>query len=119
MALHVWVGSVTTGESNTIERVQKTALKLILGHKYKGYDQALEVLNLDSLITRREKLCLKFAKKCTKNPRFAHWFPKRKSTNTRYKEVYLKPRANTKRYQKSSIPYLIDILNKDQGNKKV
>ena len=115
MAVPLWGGSITVGDSNTIERVQKIALKLILGPHYESYDQALEKLSLDSLKTRRENLCLKFAKKCTKNVRFEHWFPKKKSMNTRYKEVYLKPRAKTKRYLKSSIPYLVDLLNKDLG----
>ena len=40
-----------------IERIQKSALKVILKDKY---------VDLDSLHGRRAKLCLKFAKKCLK-----------------------------------------------------
>ena len=61
MAVPLWTGSITASEINTIERVQKISLKLILGNSYENYIQALEKLNLDDLETRREKLCLKFA----------------------------------------------------------
>ena len=53
-----------------------------MGNDYRDYEQALEYFDLDDLKTRRDKLCLKFAKKCTKNARFQNWFPKRKSTDT-------------------------------------
>ena len=51
---------------NSLERVQKSALKVILGKKYTSYNSALNELNIDSLQDRRESLCLKFAKKCLK-----------------------------------------------------
>ena len=45
-----------------LERVQKGALRIILGDKYENYKNALEVTKLDSPEDRREKLCLRFAK---------------------------------------------------------
>ena len=36
-------------------------------------------LDLENLEIRRKNICLKFAKKCLKNDRFKHWFPKRVS----------------------------------------
>ena len=50
-----------------IERVQKSALKLILAEKYKTYKNALNILELESLEDRRKVLCLEFAKKCLNN----------------------------------------------------
>ena len=49
------------------ERVQKTAVRVIMGNNYKTYIDSLKMLKLDSLEWRREKLCLQFAKKCTTN----------------------------------------------------
>ena len=54
--------TLTKENSNDIERVQKTALKLILKEKYKSYENALEILGLENLEQRREYLCLMFAK---------------------------------------------------------
>ena len=59
----VWHSSITKRNSSDLERVQRSALKVILGEKYKDYKNALKVLKMDSLEMRREKLCLNFAKK--------------------------------------------------------
>ena len=117
LAVPVWSGSLTQKDINLIERVQKTSVKLILGASYQNYNQSLEKLNLDTLASRREKMCLKFAKKCTKSQKFKHWFTKKTSLHTRSKgtpkEKFFKPFGQTKRYLTSSIPYLIDLLNKN------
>ena len=70
MAVPVWSGAITCAEINKIERVQKTAVKLILGNAYTNYDEALVKLDLDTLQERRDLICLKFAKRCTKNHKF-------------------------------------------------
>ena len=55
---------------NQLQRVQKSALRIILDNKYVSYDDALKVLKLQSLKERREDLCLKFAQKCLQVPKF-------------------------------------------------
>ena len=47
-----------------LERVQKVACKVILRERYGDYPTALKILNLEPLTKTRDKLCLKFAKKC-------------------------------------------------------
>ena len=90
----------------------------MLGNQYRDYDQALNVLDLENLETRRKNICLKFAKKCIKNDKFKNWFPKRPSMNTRSKEIYVNPSGpHTKRYLTSSIPHLINILNENEMKK--
>ena len=79
MAVPVWSGALTCDEINKIERVQKIAVKIILGNSYRNYDEALERLELDTLEERREHICLKFAKRCTRSETFKHWFPRRPS----------------------------------------
>ena len=59
----VWHSALTVQNSGDIERVQNSALAIILGNNYISYDNALETINLERLGTRRSLFCLKFAKK--------------------------------------------------------
>ena len=72
----VWHSSLTKKCEDSLERVQKSALKIILGESYESYDNALKVLKLQSLKERREDLCLKFAKKCLEVPKLNKMFPR-------------------------------------------
>ena len=74
LAAPAWHGSITQNERIMIERVQKSALHIILGDEYGTYRGALKSLNLESLETRRQMICLKFAKKAEKHPKFSKWF---------------------------------------------
>ena len=73
----LWTGALTEKDKNSIERVQVNALKVILGNKYTSYSQELENMNLDKLTVRRDKICLKFAKKCQKMLNFHTGFPRK------------------------------------------
>ena len=96
----------------TNERVQKVALHIILGQKYENYKNALELTNLETLEERRDKLCLKFAKKAEKNVKHKNWFKLRPKTNTRQQNVkYFEVVARTERLRRSTIPYLTNCLN--------
>ena len=63
-----------------VERVQKAAIRLILGERYENYEDGLLRANLESLKERREKLCKTLAIKYMKseNPRINTGFPKKK-----------------------------------------
>ena len=67
--------SLTQENKDDLERTQKTLAKLILREKYKNYDNALLLLNLDTLEKRRQDLCLKFAKTGIKNDTLSDLFP--------------------------------------------
>ena len=54
----VWHSGLTDKNKRNLERVQKSALKIILKEKYIDYKNALSVMKMDSLEVRREKLCL-------------------------------------------------------------
>ena len=58
----VWHSSLTEQDSAALERVQKSAVRIILGNRYVGYKKSLQKLDLQSLNDRREELI--FAKKC-------------------------------------------------------
>ena len=52
----VWHSSLTQENSEDLERVQKAAVKLILGRNYENYEDVLVQADLESLKTRREEL---------------------------------------------------------------
>ena len=45
----VWNSSLTQENKNDLERTEKTFAKLVLKEKYKNYEDALRISNLDSL----------------------------------------------------------------------
>ena len=103
--------------SACIERVQKSALAIILSPNYRSYDEALAKTELERLDRRREKLSLNFAKKAAKHPEHSNWFCKQdlntnmqtRSTKAPYKPV----QARTQRLLNSPIPYFTQLLNAD------
>ena len=113
----VWHSSITEENSNDLERIQKSAVKIMLKGKYTDYKKGLAELGLLSLEERREHLCLNFAKKCVKSDKLKHMFPKNdKSHNmgTRNEEVFKVQHANTGRLKKSPIIYMQNLLNDDE-----
>ena len=93
-------------------------MKIILKNQYKGYKNSLHHLEMDSLLDRREQLCLNFAIKCLKNKKMKNMFPLNLNLhNNRKKEVYFVQHANTERLKKSSIIYMQNLLNKYQSKK--
>ena len=115
LAVPAWHGAITQAERIEIERVQKAALHIVLGHEYTSYKNALKYFNLDSLDKRRDKLCLKFAKKAEKHPKFKKWFKVNKpNVNTRQEQTkYCEVIANKDRYKRSPISHLTSLLNKN------
>ena len=110
----VWNSSLTKGEVLDLERVQKVALRIILGAQYASYEQALQISGLQTLVERRKSLCLQFAKKCIKSEHSSDLFPLRKPTaNTRNKEKYVVTTAHTSRLAKSAIPRMQRLLNEE------
>ena len=71
-----WHSSLTLGQSNQLELVQKRVCRNLLSSNYQNYDKALCALDLGSLLERRKKLCSKFALKTFRSTKFADWFPK-------------------------------------------
>ena len=112
----VWHSSLSQANISDIERIKKSALKVILKDKYKDYKSALNELNLQTLSRRREILCLRFAKKSLKLENFKKLFPlnkKRHCMEKRKGRRFIENHAHTERYLKSSIPYMQSLLNKE------
>ena len=123
LAVPVWHPGLTLQESNDIETVQKSSFHIILGKDYLSYNNALNVLQMESLMGRRKTICLKFGLKTAKNPKFENWFCKNKNVKKREAkntELYKPPWTRTQsRYRKSPLPYLTNLLNRhDEQSKK-
>ena len=104
--------SLTKKQEKAIERIQSTCLKVILGEKYKNYEDALKVTGLDTLKQRREEKCLAFSLKCLKHPELKRLFPRNEKVYTlRNKEDFKVNFAYTEDYRKSAIPYCQTLLN--------
>ncbi|KAI8507159.1 hypothetical protein Bbelb_145390 [Branchiostoma belcheri] len=64
-------------ERRKIERIQRLATKIILGHNL-PYDQSCKTLNLQTLHDRRETLCYKFGKTLSKSDTYKQWLPQQR-----------------------------------------
>ena len=109
-ACQVWNGSLTVSHINTLERIQKAALRIILGEKYQSYNKSLELLNLETLASRRKQLCMSFARKASKDTKFKIWFSNL-TKPTRTDPIFAVPRSRTAAYEKSPLIYLTKLLN--------
>ena len=105
----VWSGSLTKGNTDDIERVQRSAMKIILGSSFTNYEECLEEISQDTLKSRRDKLCLNFAESCIKDSKFSSWF--QEGIETRSGHYFAEPEAKTRRYRNSAIPHLTRLLN--------
>ena len=97
-----------------LERIQKCSLKIILEDKYKNYQNALNITEMDTLFDRREALCKNFALKNVKNVKMKKHFirnTKAHEMETRESEPYKVNFAHTERLRKSPVIYMQKLLN--------
>ena len=71
----VFHSSLTVRQSDKIETIQKTCLKIILDVNYVSYSAALEMSGLKRLSVRREERQHTFSQKCLKNDICKNIFP--------------------------------------------
>jgi len=116
-AAPVWHPGLTNTQHKKIERIQRRATRIILGHT-PSYEQSCKALKLQSLYERREDLCLEFGKKLAKSNLYHTWLPctrgevtgrKTRQTN----KIDTIP-ARTKRYAQSPLPYIVKLLNSSE-----
>ena len=63
----VWHSSLTEENKQDLERIQRSAVLIMMGQKFKSYSKSLLFLDLEDLNSRRENLCLTFALRTMKN----------------------------------------------------
>ena len=109
----VWHSSLTEENQEDLERVQKSAFKVILKQKYKSYNEACLILNLEPLHKRRQELCTSFAIKSVKNSSIQfNLNDKTHTMQTRNPDKFKVTYCNTERLLHSAIPQMELLLNK-------
>ena len=107
--------SLTAEQDKKLEAIQKVSLKVIMGHSYVSYENALIATGLKTLHTRREERSLKFGLKALKQKQTMNLFPKNQvesSQDVRGRETYHVNFAHTEAYKQSAIPTIQRMLNK-------
>ena len=107
----VWAGSLTMENKKALERCQRLCLKIILPTK--TYKEAMVLLSIEDLETRRHRITLKFAKNAKYHEKLSKLFksnPKIHHMKTRKSKLY-DCTAYTNRHMKSPILYMQKLLN--------
>ena len=106
----IWNSGLTKGQINELEKIQKVALKIILGNQYYSYQEACKLFNLKLLSERRLDLCSSFAIKLYKSNRCDQFFTRSK-INTRSNNLVIENKTNTKRCYNAPHNYLARLVN--------
>ena len=110
----VWHKSLTIENVNDLERIQKSAFRLILGSDYSTYENAQNVLNIETLSDRREVLFKKFTLKCLQVDQMKNIFKEKTKIHpmtTRNTEQFEIFRTNTERFKKSAGIQMQNTIN--------
>ena len=117
-AVPVWNAGITVCQSDQLERIQKRALRIILGPEYICYDNALQQCNITTLKERRASISLKFAKDLHNSGHFKDWLPIKVREKVQYSlrnsNNFINIRCRTDRYKNSApsaISYFVKLLN--------
>ena len=116
-AAPVWHHSLTKADSSSLERVQRAACRIIFGDNYKSYEDSLEVLKMDTLEKRRNKLTLSFAKSSLKLEKMKKLFPMNENNHgmvRRNVEKFKVIKAKTERFKSSAVVNIQRMLNHEE-----
>ena len=106
----VFHSSLTDDQDERLERLQDHALKCIFGRELSAR-RLRGLAGVATLRQRREELVEKFALKCSKDPVFDHWFPRRTGRPTRNSDTYMEEKARCERLKNSPLFYFRRVLN--------
>lgn len=113
----VWGSGLTAAQTESLERVQWRAVQIFSSKRLKfnstDYYVTLDLLNLTKLSIRREELAYSFGISLLSSPTFRHWLPPFITGNRKLRKqnLLLPIKSRTSRYEKSPIPYLVDLIN--------
>ena len=108
----LWHHQLTRNHNSEIERIQKRALRIILGTTYTTYTEALQRTDLPSLESRRELICRTFSQKLQQNTRLRDLLPSPRKNNYGIRSTRrFTIKTRTARYFNSCIPQSINVLN--------
>ena len=113
-ACPVWHSSITSEQSDTLENLQKRALRVIYGNRFTdaSYCSFCNELSLSPFADRREQLTFNFfSKMLNPNSCLSHLIPERRDkivlSRLRNAQSYPVPFARTQKFKKSFIVYAL------------
>ena len=112
-AVPYWAPLITKVESDMIERVFKTGLKITFQSEYISFNQCLKLANMKSLKSRRKDILFRFFQHAEKHQLFSQWFKRceEKRVTRKAKPKYKPVATRTARYARSTIPVATSALN--------
>ena len=115
LAVPVWHSGLTVKLSGDIERVQRTAVSIVLGLTEFNYEHVCAHLGLKPLYIRRQELCVRFASKtASASSRHSNLFQIQNSghdTRSNRSNMLREHLCRTNRFFKSALPFLTRTLN--------
>ena len=113
----VWNSGLTKTQIKEIEKIQKVALRIILGDDYSSYDVACNAFDISTLSSRRAQLCSNFAIKLFKGPRREQFFTlASQNVNTRNDRKLVKENTSrTTRCYNAPHNYLNRLVNQNKS----
>jgi hypothetical protein len=115
----LWHSSLTLAQSRALARAQRVAMAAITGRWHPSHSQQLEELSLEPLLTRRTRLCRRFAERTATRSRHTSMFTLAGAGVTvtmrsKGRRVYREPLCRTATYYRSAVPYLTRLLNSNK-----
>ena len=110
----VWNGALTRHQRESLEKIQKRALRIIHGSFFTNYQEILNACQFKTLGQRREDICVNFIEETLKNTdQFKDFFvpPPSDGMNLRHSRKFSEIRCKTNILKNSAIPYLTRLLN--------
>ncbi|KAI8500437.1 hypothetical protein Bbelb_220030 [Branchiostoma belcheri] len=113
-AAPVWHSGLTTELSNKIEKIQRRAVRIIMGTKYTSYTEGCSYLGLPTLQSRRLLLTVNFANSLRQSEQFRHFLPPVRSAisgrQTRSAYKLNTPRSRTDPYGTDVASVVVDVI---------
>ncbi|OXA42894.1 hypothetical protein Fcan01_22333 [Folsomia candida] len=113
----VWGPGLTKDQTDSIEKIQRRAMSTILNLKVteRSYHDHLLVLGLDTLKKRREAALSRMGASILQNPRLRNMLPDfcnvTSARSLRQSNLLMPITTTRKRYQNSSIPAMVNLIN--------
>ena len=112
----IWNSGLTVKQVQTLENIQKVALKIIMGDQYTTYEKARTNFGLKLLSERREDLCINYALKLFQSKYCSTFFTlATQNVATRNKNLVVEPFCNTKKCYLAPHSYLARLVNQNSG----
>ena len=106
----VWHSGLTCQQASDLERIQRRAVRTILGYKYISYSKSIKQCNINKLSDRRVKHCQTFANGLSDNPRTSSLLPPTRISvhgrSLRNAHDLTQPRAKTNRFSRALSPIM-------------